>query len=310
MSLESLYEVGTSAGGQHTKAVIARNNRTGEIRSGQIMLPDEYTYYLLKFAEKDYYPLTVVEFIYSKMAEKAGIGMMPCELITIGGNKHFLTERYDRKDDRKVHTQSLAAMNPDANSYEDLMYVCEDLGLPYKEKEETYRRMVFNIITTNTNVDAHIKNFSFMMEEGGDWHITPAYDLTFSCLNPGNRFDPMHYLKVAGKKTDINRDDLIEFGRRFGIKCTEDIIRQTADAVMQFRDMAQENGLESYWTDKIEEHFAQMTPDVLASLSGYKPSVYEYYIEDEGVMVKEAQWMEMGNGGFLPECLTKIMSSR
>lgn len=294
LSLESLYEVGTSAGGQHTKAVIARNNRTGEIRSGQIMLPDEYTYYLLKFAEKDYYPLTVVEFIYSKMAENAGIGMMPCELINIGGDKHFLTERYDRKDGKKVHTQSLAAMNPDANSYEDLMYVCEDLGLPYKEKEETYRRMVFNILTTN--VDAHIKNFSFMMEEGGDWHITPAYDLTFSCLNPGNRFDPMHYLKVSGKKTDINRDDLIEFGRRFGIKCTEDIIGQTADAVMQFRDMAQENGLESYWTDKIEEHFAQMTPDVLASLSGYKPSVYEYYIEDEGVMVKEAQWMEMGNG--------------
>ena len=98
--------------------------------------------------------------------------MMPCELIEIGGDRHFLTERYDRKNGKKIHTQSLAAMNPDANSYEDLMFVCEDLNLPYKEKEETYRRMIFNILSTN--VDAHIKNFSFMMEEGGDWHITPA----------------------------------------------------------------------------------------------------------------------------------------
>ena len=68
ITLESLYEVGTSAGGQHTKAVIARNNKTGEIRSGQIMLPSDYTYYLLKFAEKDYYPLTKVEMVYYRLA--------------------------------------------------------------------------------------------------------------------------------------------------------------------------------------------------------------------------------------------------
>lgn len=294
LTLESLYEVGTSAGGQHTKAVIARNNKTGEIRSGQIMLTEDYTYYLLKFAEKDYYPLTVVEYVYSKMAEKAGITMMPCELIEIGGDYHFLTERYDRKNGKKIHTQSLAAMNPDANSYEDLMLICEDLNLPYKEKEETYRRMIFNIFATN--VDAHIKNFSFMMEEGDDWHITPAYDLTFSCINPDNRFDPAHYLKVCGKTMDITRSDLLSFGKRFSIKSPEEIIQQTADAVMQFRDIAIESGVETYWIDQIEEHFAEMSPDVLSSLSGYKPSVYEYYLQDEDIWVKEAQWNEMGNG--------------
>lgn len=294
LTLESLYEVGTSAGGQHTKAVIARNNETGEIRSGQIMLPDDYTYFLLKFAEKNYYPLTTVEYAYSKMAKIADIAMMPCELIEIGGDRHFLTERYDRKNGMKVHTQSLAAMNPDAASYEDLMFVCEDLNLPYKEKEETYRRMIFNILTTN--VDAHIKNFSFMMEKGGDWHITPAYDLTFSCFNPGNRFDPAHSLKVCGKTMNITRSDLLGFGKRFSIKCPEEIIQQTADAVMQFRDIAVESGVESYWIDQIEEHFAEMSPDILSSLSGYKPNIYEYYLKDENVWVKEAQWKEMGNG--------------
>ena len=185
-------------------------------------------------------------------------------------------------------------MNPEANSYEDLMFICEDLNLPYKEKEETYRRMVFNILSTN--VDAHIKNFSFMMEEGGDWHITPAYDLTFSCFNPGNRFDPAHYLKVCGKTMNIKRDDLLNFGKRFSIKNPEEIIEQTTDAVMQFRSIAVENGTESYWIDRIEAHFAEMSPDMLSSLSGYKPSIYQYYLKDEEIWVKEAQWVEMSNG--------------
>ena len=158
ITLESLYEVGTSAGGQHTKAVIARNNKTGEIRSGQIMLPSDYTYYLLKFAEKDYYPLTKVEMVYYRLATMAGITMMPSELISIDGDEHFLTERYDRRNGKKIHTQTLAAMNPNARNYEDLMTVIDKLNIPYKEKEETFRRTVFNILATN--VDAHIRNFS------------------------------------------------------------------------------------------------------------------------------------------------------
>lgn len=145
LTLESLYEVGTSAGGQHTKAVIARNNETGEIRSGQILLPKEYTYYILKFAEKDYYPLTRVEMVYYEMAKKAGLQMMPSELIDIGGDAHFLTERFDRRDGRKIHTQTLAAMAPETTSYEGLMTVCDKLHLPYREKEAVYRQMVFNI---------------------------------------------------------------------------------------------------------------------------------------------------------------------
>lgn len=101
---------------------------------------------------------------------------------------------------------------------------------------------------------------------------------------------------VSGKTMDITRSDLLSFGKRFSIKCPEEIIQQTADAVMQFRDIAIKSGVETYWIDQIEEHFAEMSPDVLSSLSGYKPSVYEYYLQDEDIWVKEAQWNEMGNG--------------
>lgn len=294
LSLESLYEVGTSAGGQHTKAVIARNAKTGEIRSGQIMLPSDYTYYLLKFAEKDYYPLTKVEMVYYRLATLAGIKMMPSELIRIDGDDHFLTERYDRKDGRKVHTQTLAAMNPNARNYEDLMNVLEKLNIPYKEKEETFRRVVFNILATN--VDAHIRNFSFMMEEGGGWHITPAYDLTFSCFNPGNKFDPAHYLRINGKSMSIEYEDLMEFGKKYSITNPKEIIQNTAECVAQFRTVAGEIGVEGYWIDKIEAHFAEMSPKMLPMLTGYKPLSFDYVIEGEDITVTNLHWTEMGNG--------------
>lgn len=294
LTLESLYEVGTSAGGQHTKAVIARNNKTGEIRSGQILLPPDYTYYILKFAEKDFYPLTIIEKVYYDMALEAGLQMMPSELINIGGDSHFLTQRFDRKNGKKIHTQTLAAMNPEASSYEDLMAVCDDLGLPYKEKEAAYRQMVFNVLTTN--VDAHIRNFSFLMEEGGSWHLTPAYDLTFSCFNPGNNFDPDHYLRVCGKTTAITHDDLVKFARENDIKRPEEIISQVVDAVKQFREFATKEKVSPYWIDKVEGHFVDMNPELLKSLTGFKPLCFDYYLKEEGIMVKDAQWTEMGNG--------------
>lgn len=292
LSLNALYEVGTSAGGNHSKAVIAINRETGEIRSGQVMLPDGFTYYLLKFAESKYYPLTKVEMVYADMAKDAGITMMPSELIDIDGESHFLTERYDRKGQQKIHTLSLAGMNPEATSYEQLMEVCIKLGLPYKEREETYRRAVFNILTCN--VDAHIRNFEFMMEPEGKWHITPAFDLTFSCFNPNNKLDAYHYLSMNGKRTAITQEDMLSFARLSKIDKPESIIRQCVETILDFRTYATKYGVSEYWQDIIERHFAEMSPDLLSGLHLYKPHVYSFVVN--GIHVEDAQWTEMGNG--------------
>ena len=292
LTLNALYEVGTSAGGNHSKAVIAINRNTGEIRSGQVMLPEGFTYYLLKFAESKYYPLTKVEMVYADMAKEADITMMPSELIDIDGESHFLTERYDRKEQQKIHTVSLAGMNPEATSYEQLMEVCIKLGLPYKEREETYRRAIFNILTCN--VDAHIRNFEFMMQQGNNWHITPAFDLTFSCFNPNNKLDAYHYLSMNGKRTAITRDDMLSFARLSNIDKPDSIIKQCVETIMNFRSYAAKYGVSEYWQDIIERHFAEMSPGLLSGLHLYKPHVFSFILQ--GVHVEDAQWEEMGNG--------------
>ena len=68
-------------------------------------------------------------------------------------------------------------MYPDAASYEDMLLVCRKLQLPETDSEEVFRRMVFNILSNNT--DDHNKNFSFIMNPQGQWRLAPAYDMTF-----------------------------------------------------------------------------------------------------------------------------------
>lgn len=73
LQLQSIYEVGTSAGGQHPKAIIAIDETTHDIRSGQIPLPKGYTYYILKFAEGDDFPFTQMEWYIMRWQKKPGL---------------------------------------------------------------------------------------------------------------------------------------------------------------------------------------------------------------------------------------------
>ena len=116
-TMQSLLTVGTSAGGRQPKAIIAINRKTGEIRSGQISGLKNYDYCLLKFGNTQY-SSAELEMAYYELATMAGIRMMPSELYTVDGNNHFITKRFDRDGERKIYTQTLAAISPDADSYE------------------------------------------------------------------------------------------------------------------------------------------------------------------------------------------------
>lgn len=297
LNLQSLYEVGTSAGGQHPKAIIAINNSTGDIRSGQVLLPGDYSYYILKFAESDDFPFTNVEMAYYEMALEAGIHIMPSKLIHVQGQYHFLTERYDRKDGKKIHTQTLAAMFPDATSYEDLFSVCRRLNIPANEISEVYRRMVFNVF--GANIDDHSKNFSFMMDKNGAWDITPAYDITFSTNLDGSSFEDTHSLTILGKGKDITIDDLIRFAKLNGIKGEQKIISEVALSISHFYDYALKHHVGAYWSDRIEQYLSQRIPAEYASnMRHYLPTPFESYISENGLSISDFQLIETSRHDF------------
>lgn len=276
MNIQTIFEVGTSAGGKHPKAIIAINEDTQEIRSGQTEQPEGFRYYILKFAEDDDFPFTTIEMAYYEMATAAGITMMPSRLVDIMGKKHFLTERYDRQGGEKVFTQTLAAIDPDALSYADLFHVCRSLSIPITEQEETYRRMVFNVLAGN--VDDHTKNFSFMLDRKGDWHITPAYDMTFTVDLDGSGFAQDHAMAVSGKLRDIRVADLESFAKANGIKKSSQIIKEVATSVSNFHFYAKANGVNDYWTDRIEKYLSTLVPpEFVKAMQHWQPTVIAPY---------------------------------
>ena len=291
LSLQSLYEVGTSAGGQHPKAIIAVNRETGDIRSGQVALPREYTYYILKFAESDDFPYTNVEMAYYEMALDAGINMMPSKLIFAEGQHHFMTERYDRKEGKKIHTQTLAAMCPDAISYEELFATCRRLNIAATEIAEEYRRMVFNVM--GANVDDHIKNFSFMMDEKATWHITPAYDMTFTTNLDGATYENGHSMTILGKSNDITVSDLTQFAKENSIKNEQKIISEVALAISHFYEHALKYQVNPYWADKIEQYLSKLVPEEVAkTMQHYLPTAPEPYTTEDGLHISDFKLTE------------------
>lgn len=278
--MASLCSVGTSAGGMQPKAVIARNQDTGEIRSGQILHDGNWKYYLLKFSHSLLPQQSEVEMAYYRMATDAGIDMMPSELLMFGGKSHFMTERFDRMGNEKIHLQTLGAMSPSADSYEDIVEVCDRLRLPYKEKEEVFRRMVFNVLAACT--DDHNRNFSFMMSKDGRWHITPAYDLTFA-VSVGNGIveGEEHELTVRGKRTGITEKDFLLFAQENDIKNAAKIIRQVKGVVAQAHLYLKESG--------VSHEYAK-------SISGYLATnnMAETMMQDDGCRITDVQ---IYNGG-------------
>lgn len=253
--MAQILNVGTSAGGARAKAVIAWNEKTGDIRSGQISAGDGYDYWLTKFDgvennkdkgdKADGAEFTRIEYAYSLMAKAAGIEMSECRLHEESGRYHFMTKRFDRvgPTGEKLHMQSLGAIAhydfnmPGANSYEQAAMVIQKLGMGHKDIAQLYRRLVFNVLAMNR--DDHVKNISFLMDKKGVWSLAPAYDLTYA-YEPGHKWMGLHQMSVNGKRDNITREDLIASAKHMNISKPKaiDIIDHVAAAIKEWPKFA------------------------------------------------------------------------
>ena len=257
LTYSQLVQVGSSAGGARAKAIIAWNEETNEVRSGQAQLGTGYDYWLMKFDNvtkngdhglEDKPEYTLIEYAYYLMAKKAGVTMNECRLYESAGGHHFMTKRFDRENGRKLHMQSLGALahisyqEPGICGYELAAMYMKEVGISDKEIEQFYRRMVFNCLAVNQ--DDHVKNISFLMDRNGKWSLSPAYDITFS-YNPANKWLRAHQMTVNGKTTGMGLSDLLEAGSKMGIKerRSKDIIREVLTSVREFPVFAEQVGI-------------------------------------------------------------------
>ena len=237
-SVNEIMAVGMSAGGMHPKAIISINWETGQIRSGQIPLPEDFKHYIIKFKDSKTWPTAEVEYAYYMMAVKAGIVMAPCQMISIRGDNHFLSERFDRKGMAKIHMATLYALAGDVHDYQDIFTVCRKLNLPYLDIEQLFRRAVFNYLAGVC--DDHDKNTSFLMLPDGSWHLSPAYDETFTVNYNNPLIADKHAMAFAGSNREISLKQFMSVAAMNDIRNANDIVKQVADSVLSFSTIAQE----------------------------------------------------------------------
>jgi serine/threonine-protein kinase HipA len=261
-ALINIIKVSTSAGGQRAKAVIAYNDTTGEVRSGQLEAAEGFNHWLLKLdgvtnaALGDPQHYGKIEYAYYKMALKAGIEMTECRLLEENGRSHFMTKRFDRMGGfEKIHMQTLCGIAHydykmlHAYSYEQAFQVMRRLRLPYGQAEQMFKRMVFNVIARNQ--DDHTKNISFLMDKTGTWKLSPAYDMSWA-YNPKGEWTSHHQMSINNKWDNITRADLIAVAEAMHIKKADSIINETCDAVSMWTTIAKELDIPSNMIVKID----------------------------------------------------------
>lgn len=253
-AISHLIAVGTSAGGARAKAVVALNPVTGELRSGQVPADPNFEQWLLKLdgvgADLDLGEsgnFGRVEYAYNLMAVAAGIEMTECRLLEEGGRAHFMTRRFDRtQSGDKIHSQTLCAMahldfrQIGTHDYAQLFLMIDELGLGPDTRAEAFRRMVFNVAAANC--DDHTKNFSFLLPQGGQWRLSPAYDVTHAHA-PGSRWTRQHLMAVNGRTRGITRADVAEVGNRFGVPGASTVVDHVLSAVAEWPTFAERAGV-------------------------------------------------------------------
>ncbi|MEA3468943.1 MAG: type II toxin-antitoxin system HipA family toxin [Thermodesulfobacteriota bacterium] len=246
-----ILRVGVSAGGMVPKAVVAINS-ANHVLSGQAEVPEGYDHWIIKFdgisedAQRNFRkPVDncKIEYAYSLMAKAGGIDMTDCRLLEENGRSHFMTRRFDREHNEKIHVLSLAGIghfgwNPIGTvGYESAFQIMRILKLPYQEQEQQFRRMVFNAISRN--VDDHVKNISYTMDKSGKWKLSPAYDITFS-VNPLDALGETHKMTINGRQDEFVFDDFINVAHTMEIKKAEEIVGEILDVVSRWPEFAKE----------------------------------------------------------------------
>ena len=249
-AMSDILKMGTSPAGARAKVLIAFNEATGEVRSGQADAPKGFSQWLLKFdgvTDAQFGTSSGygrVEMAYYLMARDAGIEMTQCRLLEENSRAHFMTQRFDREPgNKKIHMQSFFAMQHfdfnDINSfaYEQLFETMRALGLSYPQAEQLFRRMVLNVLARNC--DDHTKNFAFLMTDDGKWRLSPAFDVCHS-YRPGSTWVSRQSLSVNGKRQNIRRDDFLSVAKQMNIKKAPAIVSDINRIVSNWHEFAEE----------------------------------------------------------------------
>lgn len=235
--LDELLTLAGSSGGARPKVIISKDGEE----------------WIVKFrSSHDFKDSGAIEYAYHLMAKKAGLIVPEAKLFPsqkcVG---YFGVKRFDRLNDKPVHMHSLSGLlhadhREPSMDYETILKVTGSLTKNLLECERQFRAAVFNVFSHNR--DDHTKNFSFLMNDAGEWSVSPAYDLIFSSGPRGE-----HCTLVMGEGHHPGSPHLLQLAFQTGIKSAraKEIISEVRDAVNQWPAFAKEAGVSPQTTKLI-----------------------------------------------------------
>ncbi len=252
--LQIIFAPGSSLGGARPKVSIIDQH-------GQLSIA--------KFAkDNDDYRIEFWESIALQLAVNSGLTVSEHELVIIAGKSILLSKRFDRYGDNRAPFLSALSMmqmkDGETSSYPELVDVLTRYGAQAKQDSaELYQRMILNVLISN--VDDHLRNHGFLWENRMGWKLSPVYD-----LNPV----PVD-VKPRILSTNIDLDEgtcdiglCLSVAEYFGLKQKEakEIIRRTAQAAREWRNVAKASGATASEIDRMASAFEHNDLDLALAM--------------------------------------------
>ena len=215
-NLDELFKLGGSSGGARPKILTSIDNEDWIIKFPSSSDPKN-------IGEKEYQ--------YSLCAKDCGINMTETRLFPSKiCSGYFGIKRFDRKNGKKVHMVSVSGLLETSHrlpnlDYNTLMKLTLELTRNYQDIEQMFRLMCFNVFAHNR--DDHSKNFSFLFDDTKkEWHLSPAYDLTYSFS-----FNGEHATTINGEGKNPTLEDILAVAKNIGLK--EKFAKDTASDIQE-----------------------------------------------------------------------------
>lgn len=242
--LSMLIDPGSSLGGARPKASV---------------FDEKGNLWIAKFpSSKDDKNTGAWEMVLHELAKVCGIHVPDASLLQFSGKHHtFLTKRFDRIKDKRIHFTSAMTLLGyqdgadfhDGLSYLDIVaFIIQQGALVKADLEQLWRRVIFNILVSNT--DDHLRNHGFILTNNG-WQLSPAYD-----MNP-NEMGSGLTLNISENSNEQDISLALETAKHYKIKNEEaaKILNDMQCEIAKWRTVAKKLGIGSSEIEQMKRAF-------------------------------------------------------
>jgi serine/threonine-protein kinase HipA len=245
--LGMLIDPGSSLGGARPKASV---------------LDEQGNLWIAKFpSSKDDKNMGAWEMVLHELAKVCGIHVPDARLLQFSGKHHtFLSKRFDRIQDKRIHFASAMTLLGyqdgadfhDGLSYLDIVaFIIQQGALVKADLEQLWRRVVFNILVSNT--DDHLRNHGFILTNNG-WQLSPAYD-----MNP-NEMGSGLTLNISENSNEQDISLALETAKHYKLKKDEalKILNDMQLEIAKWRTVAKNLGISSGEIEQTKRAFRDL----------------------------------------------------